>query len=196
MLKLKKTAITGGIASGKSSVAQIFKNLGAYVVSADEIVHWHLSNNRELIKMIEKLLGPGVVSKGCVNRKAVADKVFKHPELLKSLEDLIHPYVKKDIDIEYETIASEGKAPLFTAEIPVLYEAEGFESNFDAVIVVDAPKETRRKRYGGDDFDQRESCQMPLEEKVKKADFVIHNDKNIDHLKKQAKTIYQKLTSP
>ncbi len=195
MLKLKKTAITGGLASGKSSVTEIFKKLGAYVVSADEIVHWHLSNNPELIKKIEEALGSDVVIEGRIDRKAVAKKVFNNSDLLKSLEKLIHPVVKKEIDEQFQQAAKQKEAPLFIAEIPVLYEAEGWESGFDAVIVVDAPEELRRKRYAGDDFNQRISHQIPLEEKVKNADFVILNDQNIDHLEKQVENIYQILTS-
>ncbi len=196
MLKLlKKTAITGGLASGKSSATEIFKELGAYVVSADEIVHWHLSNNPELIKKVEEALGSDVVIEGRINRKAVAKKVFNNSDLLKSLEELIHPIVKKKIDEQFQQVAKQNKASLFIAEIPVLYEAAGWESDFDAVIVVDAPEELRRKRYVGDDFDQRISCQIPLEKKVEIADFVMLNDQDIDHLKKQVENIYQVLTS-
>lgn len=203
MLKLKKVAVTGGIACGKSSVCQIFKELGAYVISADEVVHHHLSHNHVIIEKVKRLLGADVVAKGKIDRNAVADKVFHESQLLTALEEILHPEVEKDIESHFQKVKQENQHPLFIAEIPVLFES-GFisRSAFDAIIVVDASEDHCRERFkrktgkSDSDFDMRASFQMPMNEKVKLADFVIENNGTMEQLTQEVKTLYKKLTSP
>lgn len=195
MLKLRKAAITGGLACGKSSVCQIFKQLGAYVVSADEVVHQNLSQNKKLIREVEDLLGPDILSGGSIDRKVVADKVFHRPELLKELEKLIHPVVEKEIEDQFQKLQKEGKTGLIIAEIPVLFESGLPLSFFDTIIVVTAPDSLCRERFKGTDgdYERRKALQIPLEEKVKQADYVIVNDKDRKHLSEQVTELYQTL---
>src|SRR5580700_5876146 len=98
MLKTKKIAVTGGLAAGKTTVCQIFKELGAYVVSADEIVHQLLSPGTTVGQQVIKLLGSDIISGQELDRKKIAAKVFFQRDLLHLLEEIIHPAVFDEIE--------------------------------------------------------------------------------------------------
>ena len=119
MLTLKKVAITGGLSCGKSSVCRLFKELGAHVVSADEIVHQLLSSTKRLGQQVIELLGDDIVVDGKIDRNIIAKKVFEDKILLHSLEKLIHPVVLNEIEKQYQQISNQGTFPLFIAEIPL-----------------------------------------------------------------------------
>ena len=102
---MKKVAVTGGIASGKSTVLVLFQELGAYTIDADAIVHQLLPLHTDLGKRIVALLGDAVVIEGQLNRTAIARKVFRDLSLLKKLEEQIHPEVQKQIETHYERIS-------------------------------------------------------------------------------------------
>jgi dephospho-CoA kinase len=200
MLGLRKVAITGGIACGKSSVSRFFKELGAYVVSADEIVHQLLSSDSVLGQKVITLLGSDIVVKGHIDRSKVAKKVFEDPTLLKTLEKYLHPAVREEMDKRYQEVQQSTDYSLFVAEIPLLFETGG-NVLYDHTIVVTAPKETCQRRfeestgYSAAEFDQRASRQQTIEEKAKKADFVICNDGTLPELKEKVKALHRVLTS-
>lgn len=197
MLDLKKVAITGSLASGKSTVCGIFEKLGASIVNADKIVHQLLSPSTLLGNQLLHLLGPEVIKQGLFDRKLIAAKIFSDPFLRREMEALLHPPVFRQVAYAYEEAAAK-KAPLFAAEIPLLFETKG-DSWFDAVIVVDAPKEIRQQRFiaqGGtqEEFEAREKSQMPSEEKRTLADFLVMNDRSSDLLENQVCEIFKILT--
>ena len=199
MLKIKKIAVTGGLAAGKTTVCQIFKELGAYVVSADEIVHQLLSPGTAVGQQVVKLLGSDIMSGQDFDRRKIAAKVFSQPSLLRTLEAIIHPAVFNEVERKYQQIAREKKHPLFVAEIPLLFEA-GEQSRFDAVITVQADKELCKKRFVQqtqqpiDEFEKRMTRQMTPLEKASQAHYTIDNNGDIEQLKTQIKTIYSQLT--
>ena len=117
VLELKKAAVTGGLASGKTTVCRFFQEFGAYVLDADAIVHQLLDSTTPLGKDLMALLGADVIVKGVFDREAIAQKVFCDAALLKKLEEYLHPAVQKEIDAHTQR-ASEQKYPLFIAEIP------------------------------------------------------------------------------
>ena len=122
MLSLRKVAVTGGLACGKSSVSLFLKEFGAYTVSADQIVHNLLAPQAEVGKQVIALLGSDVVESGRLVREKIAQRVFGNPQLLRELEALIHPAVAAKIDEHYEEAKAEN-APLVVAEVPLLFEA-------------------------------------------------------------------------
>lgn len=195
---MKKVAITGGLSCGKSSVCQFFKELGAHIVSADEIVHRLLSVKRHLGQQVIALLGKDIVANGEIDRKAIAAKVFKDRALLRSLENLIHPAVFSEIEKEYQEIRHQSKTPLFIAEIPLLFEAAQ-EKNFDATIAVWADQETCQKRFmaatgsNADEYNRRMANQLPSDEKAKRADYVIINTGNKEHMQKTVANLFRQL---
>lgn len=200
MLNLVKVAVTGGLSCGKSSACRIFKELGAYVVSADEIVHRLLSQaNSTLGKQVIGLIGKDIVINHQIDRSQIAKKVFKHPELLKALESLLHPAVRQETEKLYNQVKEARQAPLFVAEIPLLYETGG-DSFFDYIIVVRADENLCRQRfkqstgYDEAEYERRMKRQMDTTEKAKRADFVIANNGSMEDMRKAVKEIYQKLT--
>lgn len=118
MLTLRKVAITGGLSCGKSSVCRFFKELGAHVVSADEIVHQLLSPTQRLGQQVIALIGGDIVVNGKIDRSIIAKKVFDNKRLLHSLEELIHPVVLNEIEKQYQQVSNQGKAPLFYSRNP------------------------------------------------------------------------------
>ncbi|MBA3721605.1 MAG: dephospho-CoA kinase [Parachlamydiaceae bacterium] len=199
MLKLKKVAVTGGLSCGKSSVCRILNELGAYVISADEIVHQLLSHDTNLGKEVIKLLGKDILLGDHIDRSRVAQIVFREPYLLHELEHLLHPAVYEEIDRVYQELQNKkNPPPLFIAEIPLLFESEG-EKNFECVIAVVADLEIcfqrfqQKTRYDRDEFNERISNQLPLLEKATRADYVIMNSGSVEHLQETTVELYKEL---
>ncbi len=196
MLKTKKVAVTGTLSSGKSAACQILKELGAYVVSADEIVHRLLSPKTAIGEQILRLLNPTVLtSQGEFDRKAIADLVFKDPQRLKALEAILHPAVFKEIDDTYRRVESTMNVPLFVAEVPLLYEAEQ-QGAFDAVLVIRASEELCRARFGNHpEFTSRSARQLPSAAQSERASYVIDNNSTLEELRSQIKQFFFQITS-
>lgn len=199
MLRLKKVAITGGLSCGKSSVCRFFKQLGACVVSADEVVHQLLSPTTQLGHDIIKLLGPDVLNDQQFDRKKIANKVFQDQELLAKYEKLIHPAVRMEVERRYQKAKTEVSCALFIAEIPLLYEVGG-EKDYDATIVVTADPKVCRKRFAKqknspdpEEYDRRMARQLTIQSKARQADYLIQNNGTLDELKKSVEETYQKL---
>lgn len=189
-----KIAVTGGLSSGKSTVCRFLTELGAYSVSADEIVHSLLADNEEIRQKVVHLLGPSVLTKGKLDRQAIAGKVFSHSETLKSLESILHPTVFHEIESRYQAIKNNSNYNLFVAEVPLLYETKS-EALFDSVIaVLTSKKELHKKRLLEDAvFMERLSHQMSPEDKATKADFVLFNNGSLEDLKNEVTKIAEKI---
>ncbi len=199
MLKLKKVAVTGGLSCGKSSVCRILKELGAYVVSADKIVHQLLSSDTNLGQEVVKLLGSDILVNQQLDRVRIAQIVFKDLNLLQALEKLLHPAVYRELDQDYQRQKSlTNPPPLFVAEIPLLFESGG-KKDYDVVIAVLADPEICYQRfelatgYDQKEFNQRMARQLSLHDKARQADYVIMNNGTLADLQQITKQIYQKL---
>lgn len=199
MLRLKKVAVTGGLSCGKSSVCHIFKRLGAYVISADKIVHRLLSLNTKIGQEVVSLLGTDILVDKKIDRSRIAQIVFKDLKLLHALEAIIHPAVYKELNRQYrQQRNSLHPPPLFIAEIPLLFES-GAEENFDTVIVVTADKNVCLKRFQEKtkhilkEFNKRAARQLPLSEKASKADYIIVNNGSLLDLEHATGQLYQEL---
>jgi len=192
MLALKKIAVTGTVASGKSSVLKFFKELDAYVVDSDSIVHELLRTDKNLEKQIVQLLGKEVLEDGRLNPQKIAKEVFNNKEKLTKLEKLIHPTVLKKIDDLFCEVQKQQKHSLFIAEIPLLFEI-GAEKAFDYSIVVIADETRCRARFQKEDFEKRKSRLLSQEKKREMSDFIIYNNGSIEALKDETKKIYHSL---
>ncbi len=193
MLKFRKVAVTGTIASGKTTVCQLFKELGAYVVSADEIVHQLLSPDTDIGKKVITLLGKDVVINGRFSRKAIANKVFCDERLLLALEELLHPEVQKEIEVKYRE--NFQKYSLFVAEVPLLFESD-LQDFYDTTIAVTADEERCKRRfiettsYDEAEFMRRVERLVALEQKAKMADLTIENNGSLEELRASVKKVY------
>lgn len=199
MLKLRKIAVTGNIASGKTTVCVLFKELGAYTLSADEIVHQLLSPETDLGQKIISLLGADVIVKGEFCREEMAKKVFLDRRLLHHLEELLHPEVQKEIETRYQKIASLGSQYcLFVVEVPLLFESRQ-ESFYDRTIAVVADEKIREKRFlqkgrcSKEEFQRREKRLLTQDEKAKRADFLLENNTTKKVLKEAVTKLFKQL---
>ncbi len=200
MLKLKKIAVTGGLASGKTTVCNLFRGMGAEVVSADAIVHHLLSSDTKLIQAITELIGPSVLIDNQLDRKKIAQAVFGKPDLLKSLEKLLHPAVGQAIEEHYKRTSLSGHVSLFVAEIPLLFES-GLHHHFDATICVVADENIRKDRYkervmdASNDFNARQLNQWPQEKKADLAHIIITNNGSLEQLHNEVSDVFKLLTN-
>jgi dephospho-CoA kinase len=198
MLMLKRVAVTGGMASGKSAACRIFKELGAYVVSADDIVHRLLTPNTSVGKSVITLFGGSIVVDDKIDRSKIAKIVFDHPTLLLSLQSLIHPAVLDEVEREYQKARQQPHSTLFVVEIPLLFEM-GAEKRFDYSVCVTCDYNTCIQRYtlatGGtkEEFDKRMSHQMSPVEKAKRATWTVNNDGTLDGMVESIHRIYYSL---
>jgi dephospho-CoA kinase len=190
VLSLRKIAITGNLASGKSTVGRILQEYGAYVVDADEIVHSLLSLNTPTGKKVIELLGPEIVVGNQIDRRKISEIVFSDFKKLTSLENILHPAVKQEIDRRFNYVKNNPSYKMFVAEVPLLYEA-GMEKDFDIVIAVISDKAVARERFTAEQFDERWARQH--KDKAAKADFVITNNGDLNMLKSSIETIVDRL---
>lgn len=172
--------ITGGIGSGKSTVAKVFEILGIPVYYADDRAKWLMSNNQELKSRISKEFGSQSFLNGNLNRSYLAETVFSDPEKVAKINSLVHPVVALDFK-EWTTVQ---KSPYVLKEAALIFETEGHK-HLDAVINVSSPLRIRISRILMRDPHRSEeqinhiiNQQMPDEAKNELADFVI---KNVDN---------------
>lgn len=186
MLKLKKIAITGGVASGKTSVCRFFQELGACVVNADAIVHELLKPDTDLGQQIIRQFGPEIINHGQISRRIIADQAFKDPKQLQKLEELIHPAVLRKIE-ELYTAASSKDFSSFVVEIPLLFEI-GAENFYDVIVAVLADEAYAKKRFEQagfqeTEYDLRMKRQLEPKQKAAKAHYTIYNNGSIEELR-------------
>jgi dephospho-CoA kinase len=169
-------AITGGIGAGKTEALRAFARLGAATVSSDEIVHHLLRDDESVKQAIVARLGDGVLDDhGAIDRSRVAEHVFGDREQLAWLEGLLHPLVSREYLTWREQLGRlENPPDVCVTEVPLLFEA-GSQDNFDAVVVITAPEDVRRRRTKVP-LDQRSGRLIDDEEKVQRADYSYVND--------------------
>ncbi len=193
MLSLRKVAVTGGLAVGKSTVCRLLKELGAYVVDSDEIVRQLLVKESPIGRQVIQLLGPEIITNNQIDRKKISNIVFSNPTQLKQLEMVLHPAVRQEIQRQFEEVKNNDSYKLFVAEVPLLYEAE-MEKDFDGVIVVSADETVARKRAASlEEYDRRTRFQLPQAAKKAKANFVINNQGDLENLKAQINALIPQL---
>lgn len=174
-----KIGITGGIGSGKTTACRIFEQLGIPVYYADERAKQLMAEEQELRSEIIRIFGPEAYqADGQLNRQHIAKQAFNDQALLQQLNAAVHPAVARDSLAWHK---QQQKVPYTLKEAALLYES-GSDKALDKVIVVSAPEQLRLQRVmQRDGVDEaavraRMDRQMPQEEKVRRADFVLHND--------------------
>ncbi|MFZ4543647.1 MAG: dephospho-CoA kinase [Saprospiraceae bacterium] len=174
-----KVGITGGIGSGKTTICQIFESLDIPVYYADERAKWLMSNDLKLVSGIKTHFGvEAYFPDGSLNRNHISNMVFKNSSKLSTLNALVHPAVAADAEIWFD---KQKNAPYALKEAALLVESKSYLS-LDRLIVVAAPLELRIQRVMNRDgvdkqkVEERIGHQMPEEDKLKYADFIINND--------------------
>lgn len=180
--------LTGSFGSGKTTVAKILKSYGAKIIDADKIAHQVIRPGKPAYNKIVYAFGVRVLNKDkSINRHCLAQIVFNHHNLLVKLNSVVHPEVIKIIKGELKRV----KKGVVVIDAPLLIET-GLDKLVDKLIVVKINKSEQLARLGQKlglvkrDIQLRINCQLPLEDKVRMADFVIDNSKTILQTKKQA----------
>ena len=179
--KCLSIGITGGIGSGKSEVCRIFEALGSKVLNADLIARNILNSHVPIKSQIKNVFGAGIfLSNGTLDRPRMAKLIFQNHDLQKKLNKIVHPHVIKFLKNEIESVKKSGRYPLIVVEAALIYEAKAADM-FDYIIAVDADEKiriqriTERDRSSKVEILARIKAQLPPENKVSRADFVIQN---------------------
>lgn len=188
--------VTGGIGSGKSQVCRYFADSGATTISADLIARNLLDTHSPLKQKVRKAFGDASYRPdGTLDRKQMAKLIFQDPTRRETLEGLVHPETLIAIANEIGRIRRDAPVPVIAVEAALIFEARA-EEMFDYVIVVDAPEEERvariieRDTVSRMDVLERMGAQMSVEEKLRKADFVIKNSTGLAALEQNTKFLY------
>jgi dephospho-CoA kinase len=196
---MRVLGLTGGIGSGKSTVAARLAELGARVVDADALAREAVAPGAPALDAIRRRFGDGVLGPdGGLDRRALGRVVFEDPEARRDLEAIVHPRVAELAAARIEAARAEG-APLAVYDVPLLYES-GLDRSLPEVCVVWASWPARKARIAArDDLDEDEiearmRAQMPLEDKRARADHVIDNDGDRAACRRQVDALYATLT--
>jgi len=191
--------LTGGIATGKSTVAGMFKRCGAVVIDADRLAREAVQPGKPAWREIVKAFGKTILNPDrTVNRPALGTTVFGHPAKLRRLEHMIHPRVAREQRRLTQQAAKKDPRAVVIYDVPLLFEA-GIDARVDTIIVVTADRETqiarlkKRNRLSRAEALRRIKSQMPLADKRRRADYTLSGTCPFPQLKKQVRLLYQSL---
>ncbi|HKE36219.1 MAG TPA: dephospho-CoA kinase [Candidatus Baltobacteraceae bacterium] len=189
-----RVGLTGGIGAGKSAVAKILEDLGAYIVDTDALAREAVASNSDGFMEIARVW-PQVVRTGALDRAALAEIVFNDPLARERLNSILHPHIRR-LAMERETRAKPGQ--LVVHVVPLLFETR-YDNLVDKTIVIVAPEDARIARITARDrIDEarvraRMAAQIDPEEARLRADYLIENDGNLDHLRGRTGEVYRAL---
>ena len=183
--------LTGGIATGKSTVSALLINKGALLVDADVIAREVMLPGHPVLTAVADHFGQAVLlADGTLDRKKLGDIVFQDPSQRQALNDITHPAIRSEIRAQMESLEREYPNRLVVVDIPLLFES-GLEHMFERVMVVYAPRAIQlerlmqRNQLNRDAATARIGSQMDIEEKKMKADIVIDNSGDAELTERQ-----------
>ncbi|MCB4409453.1 dephospho-CoA kinase [Latilactobacillus sakei] len=187
--------LTGGIATGKTTVSQMLAQQGIPIIDGDQVAHQVLANNQSVQAQIQATFGKQLVQDGQVDRAALGKLVFGNQAALAQLNAITAPVIRETIMTEMAQ-AKAHQVPLVVLDLPLLYE-QHYETVCDGVLVIYLPVEKQlarlraRNQLSREDALKRINSQASLAEKRDRADFVIDNQGSLDQLKAQLKTVLE-----
>lgn len=191
--------LTGGIASGKSTVSRFLGEAGAIIIDADQIAREVVAVGTPAHEAIVRTFGAGVLlSDGNIDRKQLGDIIFNDPEKKEALNAIVHPRIFERMNEKIAEATAVDPDAVVVLDIPLLFET-GSKRPLSEIIVVYAPESVQLRRLmQRDQIDEKAAMarirsQMPIEEKRRRATCVIDNTKGPDATKKQAEAIFQRL---
>lgn len=193
----RRVALTGGIATGKSFVRSRFEALGVPTIDSDVLAREVVAPGTRGLDAVIREFGPEVVdASGALDRKRLGAVVFADPSRRRALEEIIHPEVRRATDAWFAAL--NPATAIAIADIPLLYETRR-DQDFDAVIVTACdPEEQVRRIVARDGLSevearQRIAAQLPIAEKVSRADFVVRTDGSRADTDRQVRDVYESL---
>lgn len=198
-----KVGLTGGIAAGKSVVGKIFAALGVHVIQADEVAHQLMQPGEPVYQDVVRHFGAGILDPdGSVNRARLAQQAFGKPSRIDELNHIVHPAVIRRQEEWMAEVEQRDPNAIAMVEAALILEA-GIARRFDRLVVVTCRPEQRIARWAqrlkvDEDTARREvtrrmAAQLPDEEKIKAADYVIDNSGSLERTETQVRAIYAKL---
>jgi dephospho-CoA kinase len=207
-----KVGLTGGIASGKSVVGEMFVGFGAHLVQADRIAHQLMLPGQAVYNEVVRHFGGAILNPDLsVNRAKLAEAAFGSAEAaassasssrIQELNRIVHPAVLRSQEEWMEEVGRQDPRAIAMVEAALILEA-GAAKRFDRLIVVTCSDEQRVARFAArhklaieaarKEVERRMTAQLPEAEKVKAADYVIDNSGSLDHTREQAKQVWEKL---
>ena len=196
-----KVGLTGGIAAGKSVVGEMFAVLGAHVIQADEISHQLMQPGETVYREVVSRFGPGILNPdGIVNRARLAELAFgNQPSRVQELNQIVHPAVIRRQQEWMEQVSQRDPHAVAMVEAALILEASMAE-NLDRLVVVTCRPEQRIERWArrlkvDEETARREvarrmAAQLPDEEKVRAADYVIDNSGSLNETRRQVEEVY------
>ena len=198
--------LTGGMACGKSTVAAVWKSLGAHVIDSDATVHRLLAEDVEVQQAVGEAFGSETRRKdGQIDRAKLAAVVFNDESALRRLTDILYPKTRAYHVNEARRITHGNPDAVAVIDSPLLFES-GLDAQMDVTVAVGAPMERQIERalaralaqgkpLTRADVKKRIALQMPLDEKRRRAEYVIENDGAIEDLRETATQLYDTLTA-
>lgn len=193
-----RVGLTGTVGAGKSTVAGLFERWGACRLDADRLAREAVAPGTRGLEAIREAFGDGVLDEaGALDRDAMRERVFGDDEARRRLEAIVHPEVRRLIEERAERARTEG-CGILVVEVPLLLEG-GMEDAFDLVVVVDAPRDERRRRVAegrgvdGDTFRAIERAQWPAARKREAADVVVDNEGSLERLEEAARAAWRRI---
>ena len=193
--------ITGGIACGKSLICYFFRELGAAVLSADELAREAVRPGQNAFNQIVAHFGEGILTaEGRIDRARLAEKIFLAPAARLKLNQITHPAIGNLADRCISELRKKPDVPLIIYEAPLLFEAKAEERVDLVLVVVSTPEQQlerlmRRDNLSKEEALQRISAQMPLAEKISRADILVENNGTPEETRKEISHIFTKLTT-
>ncbi len=203
-----KVGLTGGIASGKSTVGEMFARLGVHLAQADQISHQLMQPGEAVHREVVRRFGPGILNAdGTVNRPRLGEIVFGdaaagRPPRIQELNQIVHPAVIKRQEDWMAEMGRQDPKAIAIVEAALILEAN-LAGSFDALVVVTCLPEQRIRRWAqhlhvAEDLARREvarrmAAQLPDEEKIKAADYIIDNSGPLDETRRQVDQVYAQL---
>ena len=194
-----KVGLTGGIASGKSTVSRIFASFGAKVLDADEVAREVLLPGQPAWTRLRQAFGQEFFRPdGTVRRKQLRRLVFADAEKRSQLNAIVHPEVMKEIDRRYEILSSSVQNGVLLVDVPLLLEV-GVANRFDKVVVVYVSERVQINRLQQrDGISEKEAkqalnAQMALSKKVEQADYLIDNSGTLEETRSQVEKVWEAL---
>ena len=194
---MKICGLTGGVGMGKSTAAEFLRQCGAQVVDTDEISRQLVQPGQPALAEIKKEFGDEIISSsGELNRAGLARIVFADAAARKKLEEILHPKIRGCWLAQIEIWRKEN-CKLAVVVIPLLFETQA-ESQFDKIICVACSAANQKKRlsergWTSEQINQRIAAQIPVDQKIARADFVVWTDGDLDSHRQQLDWILSKL---
>ena len=191
--------LTGGIASGKTTVSKILKEQGAYLIEADQIARELVQPQTPVWKELVRRFGKEVLTEdGSIHRKRLAGRIFSDPEQRRLLNRILHPRIYEEMRRRTEEIGKRDPDAIVVIDVPLLVETKGY-GEMDRVIVVTATEtqqvERLREREGMPPEESKKilSSQVSGEDRLKVADFVIQNEGSLEETRRRTREVFQEL---